>query len=253
MIGINDFKLYFTDLINPAQTGNEMGPDAFNRQLAVVVTDAVRRHLGLPEAYSPAMPLPAIAYEKTQMITDELAEIKTSAVILLSGGDLYEIPSDFYYPSSIYHTVLQPLKKINNPNYDQPQQQAYNYEDWPVSMVNDAEFNIARMSAVRKPTSDYPIARIFGSVSNKLYMQLQPKGISAVTLTYIRKPKKPYWNYVFDPQTNTEVYVPTGSQDIELPESMITTLAILLAQRLGISTRDTQLYQMMNNQQNKGT
>lgn len=249
MIDINSFKQSFEDLANPAQTGDSFSPDQFNRELPIVLMSAIRRHLGLPEAYSPQMPQPAIAYEKTQMLTDELLEIKKTVPLQVNVAGFANIPDDFYYPSSMQY--LQPLlkdsfQKGKQLSYDECCEQtpiekpSDTYSKWKrIDILNDDEWSTMIGSDLRGPDATFPKCRFY----DKSQLQFAPKNLFSVNFTYLRLPLTPKWNYTVDPNTLEPVYSVFGSTNIELPLSMQDTLRFMMLQRLGIPMREQELFQ----------
>ncbi len=250
MININSFYQSFNDLANPAVTGDSYSPDQFNRELPIVVISAIRRHLGLPENYAPAMPQPAIAYEKTQMITDELLELKTTADLFVNSVGLALLPTDYYYPSSVNYWVQLKKQALEMPTMQLSKDECcdqkpilkpspYYTEQKRVDILNDDEFNTMAASKLHAPSMLYPKCRFY----DKTHLEFAPKNLFMVKFTYVRLPKVPKWNYVVDVNTLLPVFTAIGSQDIELPVSMTDTLRSMMLQRLGIPQRENELYQ----------
>lgn len=262
MINIDAFKRSFEDLANPAQTGDSFSPDQFNRELPVVIISAIRRHLGLPEEYSPGMPQPKISYEATQMIANELLDLRTPVTLKISEG-ISELPSDYFYLSSLNYKYPKKQDTYKKMSFDYcceteegtKDDKPLNYElqDTPITLMSDAEFNMALGSALRKPTKSRPIARLYGKTSTNIYLiQFAPKFINQADIIYVRKPKVPVWGYTINPLTLLETYNPATSQDIELPESMFDTLRFIMLKRLGVPEREIELYKYGQDLQNKG-
>jgi len=269
MISVDSFKQEVDDLANKYQTGADYGPDAFNRQLPTCVIDIVRTRLGLSEQYRPGQSAPAMAYELTQVITGELAMLKMADIYIpVSSQGIAELPTDFFYPSSIYTNFLNVTLKGK---YNQAQKKncghvkqdacacvgteqmsvdqlkmlniknaaSYYTKQVSVTMYDDATFNQLRNNAIRVPSSEYPICRF-----NNAQLDIMPRDLMAIYMTYIRYPKTAKWNYTIDPTTLVSTYNPVGSQDIELPSSLTTPLMGLMLSRLGIKVREPELVQV---------
>lgn len=260
MINIDAFKRSFDDIANPAQTGDSFRPDQFNRELAVTLISVIRRHLGLPEDYKPGVPQPQIAYEQSQMISNELLDLRTPVVLTIDKDGIAKLPSDYFYISSLISEVPQYDTKKRISSFDaccnteqgskSESEQKTSLRHRPVTLLSDAEFNMALGSSLRKPTSLQPIARLYGKDSDNYLIQFAEAQF--VKMIYVRKPKTPFWNYTQNQQTLTETYNPIGSQDIELPDSMFDTLRFAMLKRLGVPEREMELYKYGQDLQNKG-
>lgn len=269
MISVDAFKQALDDLANQYQTGAGYGSDAFNRHIPIATLDMVRSLIGLPESYKPGEPVPAIAYELTQAITDELAELKVSDAVLTVSSGLALKPADYYYPSSMWHWYQDPalakkydigkkkpcghvtsvscecmntttqlsvddlrmLKITNRFNYISSQE--------PIQIVSDAMFNRYRGNAVRQPKLESPICRWW----NAQKMEFLPANLQRVFFTYIRYPKEPKWNYTRDATNLIDTFNPVGSQDIELPIQCRTPLFGIMLERAGIVSREVFMLQ----------
>lgn len=268
MISVDSFKQSFDDLANKYQTGAEYGPDAFNRQLPSCVVDIVRSRLGLSEQYRPGQSAPAMAYELTQVITGELSSLKMADVgIPVNSYGIAQLPTDYFYPSSLFSNYEDAELKAQYKSASKkkcghmsvelcgcdtiPMSVAelkmlaiknavlFYTQQVPVTICDDATFNMMRTNAIRKPTLEYPICRL-----NNAAFEFAPKNVGSANFTYIRYPKTAKWNYTFDSTTLLATYNPVGSQDIELSPSLVIPLMGLLLSRLGISVREPDLVQV---------
>lgn len=268
MITINSFKQLLDDLANQYQTGAGYGSDAFNRNIPVAVLDMVRSRIGLPETYKPGEPVPAIAYELAQVITDELAELKISDAVLSVSSGVALKPLDYYYPSSMWHPYQDPVLAAK---YDIGKKKPcghivaescdchntttqmsvdeirmlnitnrYNYitTQRPVQILNDAMFNQYRSNSIRKPDLKNVICRF-----NNTQIEFLPISVSKVLFTYLRYPKIAKWNFTRDPNSLIDTFDPVGSQDIELPSQCTTPLLGIMLERAGIVSREVFMLQ----------
>jgi len=270
MIQIDAFKQALDDLANQFQTGAEYGPDAFNRNIPICVIDLVRSRLGLSEQYQPGQPVSAMGYELTQVVTGELSDLKVSdASLVVNTQGLASMPSDYFYPSSLFHNYIDSgLKAKYDKGNKKPcghfetvsctcasnstqmtvkqlrMQKIINAADYymkavPITILDDATFNQMRNNSIRKPELKYPICRLNGT-----NVEFLPKNIGTVFFTYIRYPKTPFWNYQIDPTTFVATHIVANSQNIELPPSLITPLLGLMLSRAGIKSREDILIQV---------
>jgi len=247
MININDLKLRVHDLVNTHQTGAGLKPDLFNRLINPAIYYVLRRYIGLPEEYQPEQPLPSIAYEITQSVTNALQDIKAATPIILTNGS-GAIPPDYFYPIVLYYTTDIDTVKERFAKYEQlnchaedtqqipppSKQPAKPSNTYPIDIVTTKERIYAEASAIRRPTKRNPIASFdFPNI------QVSPSTISKAQFMYLRKPKKALWNYTI---VNAEaVYNPIGSQDIELPIELTDNIVAKVMADLGYRVRETEL------------
>jgi len=270
VISVDKFKNALDDLANSYQTGAIYGADAFNRQLPICVVDMVRSRLGLSEQYQPGQPVPAISYELTRVVTNELGELKiTDYAHTVDAQGIAQL-NEVFYLSSLFAVYTDDALKAK---YDMSNKKScghlsgddcachssttqmsvnqkkmlriknaslYYNKQVPVNIVDDATFNMLRNNAIRVPTKQYPICRFQSNLiapTNPL-LEFLPKNIGTVYVTYIRYPAAAKWNYTLDAVTLTEIFDPVGSVDIDLPESLFTPLLGLMLGRLGIKSRE---------------
>lgn len=96
-----------------------------------------------------------------------------------------------------------------------------------------------RLSAYLNSTIDLPTttAPIYVELNNSF--QVYPKSISAVKLSYIRKPNDVLWAYTL--VNNRPVYNPSASIDFEWQSTEVLRLVSRILKLMGISIRDSEL------------
>lgn len=92
-------------------------------------------------------------------------------------------------------------------------------------------------SSIDAPTVDYPIYADAG-----LYLQVYPTSLTAMKLTYLKKPVSVKWNYTLS-GGRTPVYNATGTVNFEWAEGFKMTLVAKILGYMGISLRDGELKQ----------
>ena len=80
-------------------------------------------------------------------------------------------------------------------------------DDNSVEIVTDGELSLRLPNTITPPTFDYPIGAYF-----EQGIKVYPKEIDQVTLTYVRKPLKPFRNYTI---TANDDYRPIGIASAE--------------------------------------
>lgn len=249
MININELKLRVHDILNAHQTGAALKPDLYNRLVNPALYYVLRRYIGLPEEYQPGSPVPRIAFEQTQAITNALQDIKEEKTIQITNGKAI-LPIDYLYPIVMYSKYdkvkdksLSKYEKIDcseeetkqiAPKTAQPQKETIVV---PIDIVTTKERVYAEGSAIRKPTKEYPMASF-----DFPYIEVSPSSIKELYFDYLRKPKKAFWNYTI---INTvETYTSVGSQDVELPIELMDSIAAKIIIDMGYRVRETELQQI---------
>lgn len=274
MININDLKQNLHFLANKSQTGASITPDDFNRQIVFAVYYVIRRILGLPEEYNAQMPLTQMGYEKTQLITDYLNELKIpNKRLKVNSAGMATFPTDYLYIADLYtyyqqsgtnerYDILQnpnieaiPVKCEVEPidpcdtNIATPFKPAATLEAQSlmsykirsaVEVVTSDVYTSRQQHSVRIPTLEYPIANFAGTGK----LECAPQNIGWVYVTYIKRPAKAFWGYTIDPTTLQVTYDPLTSVDIPLPEELTDMVTANMLVRLGYSVRETELQQI---------
>lgn len=264
MININEVKQYAEFLAKKWQSGAILAPDQFNLVIPSVVNNIVKRYYGLPEQYAPGMPMPSISADETQLVRDYLSALKPTVVLPVDNQGIGTLPSDYIHKSvaTYIYSVTQKVNKVlvnsqapdcdncdddgenptiqgdivNNETIDTPR---------PVVFLSDEQFDWQVASMIRKPTKEYPIARMVAGG-----IQFAPSNLSSVNLTYYRYPKTPVWGYTTAGGFNT--YDASTSQDIELPKICTEEVVMTTLQRLGISIREPMLINWADKQRQQG-
>lgn len=167
------------------QTGQAYPADDFNLRLLTVNLDFLKQRYGLPEEYRMGKPMPKMAWQETQKITDDLRSI-----LVHMGDDLppltvnslgfANLPSDYLHQSTIYT----------------------DYGD--IEVLPDDEFSSRLGAQIKKPTSKNAICRFLAN-----QIQFAPKTLNTVKFTYLRMPVDAFMDY--DLVNGGLVYLPEGS------------------------------------------
>lgn len=248
------------DLANKYQTGAQFTPDQFNRYVKIVVYDIARKYYGKPEDYKQGDSSATIAYERTQLITDYLDDLKVSdKLIPITRSGSAKVPDDYlHYDSMEYRSFTSATVSD-----DTEQQECHCHQTpctcdknktvkrykagklkrvtapdvihAPVTVVSSSRFTTYQRDAIRKPSKQYPIAKFTG----KKQLQFAPMDLGQVYMTYLRYPLTPKWNYTIT--GGIAVYSPTGSQNIELPDILTKEVVMGILDCVGINTRELPL------------
>lgn len=232
-LSINDIYNYVYSLGNKQQSG-EWSDTAFNSACAFVSLDIFRKETGIPEDYTPNNPIPRVAWQLTNTISDDLRLLVKRVTIPKVNG-YFPFPSDYGIFSSMYYRFIQ-----NTPNGNPTVEKSW------IETVTDDEKRVREMSKIKPPTLFYPIA--------SYYMQgfdVLPESIDKIELTYLKIPATPVRNFIQLTNDQTE-YDPIGSVQFEYPETLYPNIAARIAMQLGISIREEQFVAYMNQRKQEG-
>lgn len=221
---------------NKEQTGDTLTPDQFSLIMEAVNIMFFKERYGLPEEYQPGQPLPRQAWEITQKMSDDLRACKEhQPAWAVDSAGVAQIPSDYIHRSSILKTFIpytgsQPITTV-------------------VEALTDDEAGGRRSNSITYPTLKNPICVFY-----KNYIQFFPINIQSVEFTYLRLPKKPFFDYniandqyVFLPQgqfhngTNLPAGTPSRTVELEWPEDAHIDFANRIMKYVGINLREDQL------------
>jgi hypothetical protein len=254
MINVNEVKQYIEFLSRKSQSGGVFTPNEFNLVLPKVVFDIVRKYYGVPEEYQFGNPEPRIAADNTQLVRDYLSQLKPVVMLPVNNG-FVNLPSDYIHKSSARVRDLfnhgtdeeQLLKEecdctgdcscrndVGTPTLPKKPTPIVVERYYPIAFMSDEQFNWAMNSIKRYPTKEYPIARMQPN-----QIEIAPRDISAVELSYYRYPVKPVWGYTL--QSGLATYDPATSTNIELPDICGTEVVLAMLNKLGISIREQQV------------
>ena len=246
-IGINTLYNYVAFLSGKDIAGGYIPPDRWNEMVPILVDKMVRKYYGTPEEYQAGMPMPRIAYEVTQLVTDYISQLKVEQILSVPDSGKVVKPADYLHKSSIAVTNYDVLSEDEDDESEttadccgsetvQKKRTANRRRiplKWsPVTVVSENERWSWLNNSLRKPTMQDPIAVFLGNDEIQFY----PEDIRTALLTYIRYPQKPVWNYTII--GGIPVYNPVGSQDIELPQICADEMAVTIMDRIGIVIRE---------------
>lgn len=232
-IGINSFKSYLEFIASKNVSGNFLSPSEFNNALPIVVAKFVRKYIGVPEQY----PQPQVAYEQTSLVTDYIGHLKKEKILSIASDGTAVRPQDFMHQSTVFAANIT-IKEADQSEFkccDTSQAAAKPLQKMlatmvPVTVLSDNEMASWQQSTLRTPTKEEPVCTFKGDT-----IQFLPRNLRSAYLSYIRYPVTPIWNYT---GTSYPIYNPTGSVDIELPESCADELMSMMLIRLGMVIRE---------------
>jgi len=209
-------------------------PEDFDDLLHYDQLKLFRKKIGLPEEYSPGMPLPREVFEINNKLTADMRKFKVSAgrnnnPLKPVEKGLYELPNDFYYPTAITWFL--------NSNGSQIER--------PFRIMSDLEFQECSASVVTKPSIYFPICKIVGD-----NIAVEPSKDIPIHLSYLRLPKRPV-TVVIDNDGFYEIDT-DNSIDLEWDDINIIELITLILGDMGITLNSQNVAQYSENLKNKG-
>lgn len=242
---INDVYELVQELANKDEASGYITPEDINRYAYMSQLEIIGSFYNNPRGYQPQLREPRKAYDTTQDISDTLKSLKVRKLVYPNTeGEITE-PSDYMHFSSamVNYNDTRDGKEVPMTS--------------KVELLRDSELAERLSSEFERPTSKYPAI-----VQYSDNWQIYPKNIEQVELTYLKYPLIPWWNYTLS--NGRPVFAETGgvttnpnsgvtagdSTDFELPEGMLYELVYKICQYMGISVRETDLYQASVNQPN---
>lgn len=245
-MNINDFRNFVLFLIRKAQSGGNPSPDQFNISLERAYIGTIMQRYGNPHEYTPNAPVPAMAWQRTQKISDDLRFLMTSKTFNLSNGQLF-IP-DGISVKDINSTVAPKYLHFSSLRYNHITQSGgvITQKEVDIRPLKDTEIGSATGSHIAPPTTRFPVCAFYDT-----YIQIYPKSLQRANLTYLKVPTTPKWAYTND-NNGRPVYDSANSVDIDAPDDMINDIATRLLSYLGISIRDINFVQYQETLKQKG-
>ena len=112
------------------------------------------------------------------------------------------------------------------------------YNNIELQKVGRKEYYNIIKSPLTKPTELYPIYLQEGNS-----LKIEPKSISSIDISFIKKPLDIKWNFVADEGLGIFVYTSNGTTDFELHSSEQTEVILRILAYAGIVIRDPQIIQ----------
>lgn len=222
---VGDIYDWVYALSNVYQSG-QWSDDQFNLACKVVNIELLREEAGLPEGYSPNNPEPAISWQITNRISDDLINFIKPVILNQDINGYFPVPDDYYGFSSMWYEY-----KLNPA---QCHGQATSQSKY-IEPVSDDELRTRLSSNIKAPDFRFPIVAWY-----QYGFQVYPIAIKKVEFTYLRIPVTPVWAYTILPDGQAQ-YDPVNSVQPEWPDSLIPNFAVRVCRYLAINLREDQL------------
>jgi len=210
-------------------------PKGFGDLLNLAQLKHYKRKLGLPEEYSPGMPLSRQSYELTSRLTEDLRKFK----VLLGGNSATPVtldtdghlvyPLDYYIVTALtYYYVSGGLTYLRK-----------------VDILNDLQYGeaVSRVSTV--PDEMFPVCN-----RQATYIQFNPILAGNLSMTYLRLPVKPVW--AVDASEGFYGYDAVNSVQLEWDDINIIDIITIMLGDIGIPTKNMEVYQYAENLKERG-
>ena len=230
-IDVNELYEFVQFVANKEQNGY-IKPNEFNLAADRAQMQFFMERYNNPAEYQPGRPIPRVAFQQTQKVSDDLRVFVTTESI----NNAQSIPA---LGDEYVHLVS--LRTTNGRH---------------VKLLDDSELGHVLNSALTPPSSTYPVAYI---VNNQI--NIVP-GTVGCTLTYLRRPAKPEW--VFFQNSSGEptdasgnpitypIFDDANSTDLEFPDETFNEIAIRILSFVGINLRENQLSQFAELKKQQG-
>lgn len=220
------------------EKGHEVsyGPEEFCDVLHLAQLKYFKTKIGLPEDYSPGMPLPPQAYELTQRLTEDIRPFKVSKGWLLS-SPLYldstkgtlAYPSDYYIISALSYFYAHSSGSLER----------------EIKVLSDLEYSKCTTSILEKPDKFFPVCNMQAD-----FIRFSPILTEAINFSYLRLPVKPFWK-VIDNDGFYE-YDDENSVNLEWDSMAIIDIIVLFLSEIGIALNNQNVVQYAQNVKKEG-
>lgn len=167
------------------------------------------------------------AFESGSIKSDNLRTLKRTKQDVVDGFGKFYFPSDYMFFDSA-RSISFYKDSFGN--------QKSNVIG--VDILKDNEIGDRLSSQIKQPTKDNPCAVIYSD-----HLQFYPYGVNTVTISYLKKPEDPVWN--FTEVNNEQGYTYVGSTNIELPSQLIPSLIMRVCAYFGVTVRQQDIVSYM--------
>jgi hypothetical protein len=196
--------------------------------------------------YQPGMPVPRIAWQSTQKITDDLNFLVEDVKMRVADGKI-SIPNGTTV-KDFSNTIAKEYMHLSSITSDF----AYKDRDGnlqtqrvPVDVLRDDQKGSVLSSSIVKPKGRYPACAFYNG-----HIDIFPASLESVWLTYLKQPDIPKWSYTTE--NSRPVYDPTTSVDIDAPKQLINNIVLKTLSFLGMSAREIGIINVSEQMQQKG-
>jgi len=234
-VNIDKFRSFVLFLAKKAQHGANPSPGELNTATERAFVDWVMSRYGNPNEYTPGSPIPRMAWQQTQKISDDLIFLlKRHEFLIVNGrlpipdGTTTDIANDIAGKYLHVSSIRVPITKLKKG--------VLKSTEPTVDILRDNELGGVLSSSIVFPTETAPVCAFYSD-----HIQIHPKTVKRVIFTYLRTPVIPVWAFTL--VNNRPVYDASNSVDIEAPDEVQNEIAYRTLSYLGISIREAQVVQ----------
>lgn len=237
-MNINDFRNFVLFVIKKSQSGGNPSPTEFNLALERAFMRFVMSRYGNQEEYQPGNPVPRIAWQQSQKISDDLDFLLTKLIFIIPTTGKLTYP-DGSVVKDINGTIAPKYLHSSSLRFDfvTNTKDTISSKEIPIDVLRDSEIGDVTSSEIVHPTRRFPVCAFYDT-----FIQIYPKNLQQVIFSYLRMPIIPVWGFTIDSNGRPE-YDASASVDIEAPDQVINEIAFNLLSFMSISIREQAVYQ----------
>jgi|TARA_Y100000004_G_scaffold187243_2_gene239773 hypothetical protein len=253
-INIDEVYKFVQFVANKEQSGF-IKPSEFNLAVDRAQMQFFMERYNNPAEYQPGNPVPRVAYNQTQKVSDDLRQFIKRVTLPVNSDGLMNYPNDYLHFSSASSnfvdvefdrgTTADDCPGCNKTTVRGSVTSNVTTKTVSIRPVDDSELAGLLSSSIVNPTLEFPVLTFYQEG-----IQYHPKNINTVDFVYLRKPVKPQWDYTVS--GNRPVYNPAGSIDLEWPIQVFNEIAIRILSFVGINLREGDLSQYSESKRQTG-
>mgnify|MGYP003671747407 FL=1 len=255
-MAINIDELYkFVQFVANKEQSGFIKPSEFNLSVDRAQMQLFMERYGNPAEYQPGRPIPRVAYNQTQKVSDDLRKFIVRSTLNVNSNGIMAYPSNYLHFSSASSSYVDSTITSKDEMEDCPDcNKASRKKNLLASVyskivsvrpVDDFELSNILGSSIVAPTKEYPVLAFYQEG-----VQYHPKDIGSVDFVYLRRPAKGLWAYTTP--TSKPEYDAANSIDLEWPEQVFNEIAVRILSFVGINLREADLTQYSEGKRQTG-
>lgn len=255
-MAINIDELYkFVQFVANKEQSGFIKPSEFNLSVDRAQMQLFMERYGNPAEYQPGRPIPRVAYNQTQKVSDDLRKFIVRSTLNVNSNGIMPYPSNYLHFSSASSSYVDSTITSQDEMEDCPDCNKVSRKKnllasvyskvVSVRPVDDFELSNILGSSIVAPTKEYPVLAFYQEG-----VQYHPKDIGSVDFVYLRRPRKGLWAYTTP--TSKPEYDSANSIDLEWPEQVFNEIAVRILSFVGINLREADLTQYSEGKRQTG-
>jgi len=253
-INIDEMYRFVQFVANKEQSGF-IKPSEFNLAADRAQMQLFMERYNNPAEYQPGRPIPRVAYQQTQKISDDLRMFIKRVTLTINSNGMMNYPDDYIHFSKATYRYFSEIDiddssanagcvDCSSPVSGQSSTTTIE-KTVGIKPVDDSELNKLLSSSIVAPTLEFPILAFFEDG-----IQYYPKTLSSAELTYLHRPTVPFWDSTL--VDDRPVYSPGGSTDLEWSEQVFNEIAVRILAFVGVNLREAELTQYSEGKRQTG-